>query len=91
MEEAPDYVSGTDVKLSLVTDDGVTLLDTITAYFPQTVNYHGINAAAGTIHFKYTMTTESTTATDPATGDTVVTPGVMEEREFIRRVDFTRE
>lgn len=89
--EAPDYVAGTDVKITLVTDDGKTLLETTTSIFPQAANYYGLTASGGTITFEYTVTTAGTTTTDPETGETVNVPGTTETRTFTRRIEFTQE
>ena len=90
-QEAPDYVAGTEVKLTLVTDNGKELLNTRTSSFPQAANFHGITAAGGTLNFTYKVTTEATNSTDPDTGEIVTTPGSSAEKEFTRRVDFTKE
>ncbi|MCD7835558.1 MAG: Stk1 family PASTA domain-containing Ser/Thr kinase [Lachnospiraceae bacterium] len=89
--EAPDYVSGTEVHLTLVTDGGETLLDTTTSSFPQAANYYGINSSGGTITFTYEVTIGGGTTVDPDTGETVNEPSATEERSFTRRVEFIRE
>lgn len=90
-EEAPDYVAGSEVKVTLVTDDGQVLLDTRTTTFPQSANYYGLTSAAGTISMTYSVTTESTTTTNPDTGETINTPGTTENKSFTRRIDFVQE
>lgn len=90
-EEAPDYVSGTEVHLTLVTDDGQVLLDTRTSSFPQAANYYGLSVSGGTITMVYTVTSEGTTTVDPETGETVNTPGETQEKSFTRKVEFTAE
>lgn len=89
--EAPDYVAGTEVSLVLTTDDGMTLLNTKTSSFPQTVNYYGLKASAGTLTLTYSVTTEGSSVTDPVTGETVTTPGTTQQKSFSRRVEFTQE
>jgi len=89
--EAPDYVSGSTVRITLITDDGTILLDTTTTTFPQAANYYGIKSSGGTLTMYYTVTTEGTTTTDPETGETVTIPGTTEERSFTRRMEFVRE
>lgn len=89
--EAPDYVMGTEVNITLVTDDGQVLLDTKTSTFPQAANYYGLTAPAGTISITYSVTTEGTTTTDPDTGETVNIPGTTENKTFTRRIEFTQE
>lgn len=90
-EEAPDYVSGSEVGLKLVTDGGQTLLDIKTSSFPQAVNSYGITSAGGTITFTYKVTTAATTTTNPDTGEVVNVPGTEEEKTFTRRVEFVKE
>ncbi len=89
--EAPDYTSGMEVNIKLVTDDGQTLLDTTTAGFPQAANYYGLTSSGGTITMTYTVQIAGTTITDPETGETTQTPGTTETRSFTRRVEFVKE
>ena len=89
--EAPDYVSGTYVRITLITDDGTILLDTATTTFPQAANYYGIKSSGGTLTMYYNVITESTTTTDPETGETVTTPGTNVEKSFTRRLEFVQE
>lgn len=91
VEEAPDYVAGTEVTIRLETDDGQVLLETTTSTFPQSANYYGLTSSGGTITMTYTVTTEGGTTTDLETGETVSTPGVTESRSFTRRVEFVAE
>lgn len=89
--EAPDYVEGTSVKVSIETDTGVLVLSTSTTAFPLSANASGIPSAAGTITFTYTVTKEGTTTTNPDTGETVTTPGTTEEKTFTRSIEFVKE
>lgn len=91
VEEAPDYVAGKEVHITLVTDDGKVLLDTKASGFPQAANYYGLTASGGTITMTYKVTTEGTTTTNPETGETINVPGGEEERTFTRRVEFVQE
>lgn len=91
VSEAPDYVSGSSVRISLITDGGKILMDTTTTTFPQTANYYGITSPGGIITIYYTVTTESSTTTDPVTGQTVTVPGTTEEKSFARRLEFVEE
>lgn len=91
VEEAPDYVAGTEVTIRLETDDGQVLLETTTSTFPQSANYYGLTSSGGTITMTYTVTTQGGTTTDPETGETVSTPGTTESRSFTRRVEFVAE
>jgi len=91
MEEAPDYVAGTEVAVLLITDSGQVLLDTRLSSFPQATNFYGLTAPGGTLTMTYNVTTGATTTTDPNTGETVSVPGTTESRSFSRRVDFIPE
>lgn len=91
VSEAPDYVSGTPVRITLVTDDGINVLDTTVSSFPQATNAYGLKSSGGTITIYYTVTTEGTTTTDPDTGETVTVPGTTEEKSFTRRLEFVQE
>ncbi len=91
LEEAPDYVAGTEVAVKLVTDSGQVLLDATITGFPQAANYSGLTAAGGTITMTYSVTKEGTTTTDPVTGETVTTPGTTENKTFSRRIEFVEE
>jgi len=89
--EAPDYVPGTPVRITLITEGGTVLLDTTTSNFPQSANYYGISSPSGTITMYYTVTTESTTVTDPETGEITTIPGTTEEKSFTRKLEFVKE
>jgi serine/threonine-protein kinase len=90
--EAPDYVSGTEVHLTLTTDAGDVLLDTKTSSFPyKTASYNGISSSGGTLTFTYTVTTDGGTTVNPETGEAVSGVQTTEERSFTRRVEFTQE
>ena len=86
VEEAPDYVGGTEVRINLTADDGTVLLETTTSSFPQSVNYHGMTSSGGTITMTYTVTSEP--VIDEA-GNTI--PGETKEKTISRRVEFTVE
>ncbi|MGN1148576.1 MAG: Stk1 family PASTA domain-containing Ser/Thr kinase, partial [Lachnospiraceae bacterium] len=73
-EEAPDYVAGASVSVTIVADNGKVLMDTTTTSFPLAVNYNGMTASKGIITFTYTVTSESTTTTNEA-GETITIPG----------------
>lgn len=89
--EAPDYVTGTEVSIKLVTDDGKVLLDTRTSAFPQAANYYGLTASGGTVTMTYKVTTAGSSITNPDTGEVVSVPGSSEERSFTRRIEFVQE
>ena len=91
VEEAPDYVAGTEVLIVLTTDDEKILLETRTASFPVSANYDGLTASGGTITMTYTVTIGGGTSTDPETGETIQIPGTSEERSFTRRIEFVEE
>ena len=90
-DEAPEYTTGTAVTLKLVTDAGQTLLETTVSSFPQSANYHGISSSGGTLYFNYSVTTQSTTQTNPDTGETITVPGETQVKSFTRKVEFTKE
>jgi serine/threonine-protein kinase len=93
-EEAPHYVSGTEVSVQLVTADGTVLLDTRVSSFPQSANYYGLKSASGTITMTYTYTTEGTSSVvtaEDGTQTTVTTPGEEVSESFTRQVTFTQE
>lgn len=91
VEEAPDYVAGSEVGIQLVADDGTVLLDTMATTFPQAANFHGLKSAGGTLTMTYTVTTGGTTVKDEATGEEVVVPGTTETKSFTRRIEFVEE
>ncbi|MBP5281457.1 MAG: serine/threonine-protein kinase, partial [Lachnospiraceae bacterium] len=82
---------GTTVSLKLVTDTGVTLLDTKTSSFPYSISFDHIDAPGGTLTITYTVNTAGETIVDPETGETVVTEGRKETKSFTRRIDFVRD
>jgi len=75
ISEAPDYTSGSDVHVTLVTDAGNVLLDVTTSVFPQTVNVYGISSQWGTITLTYTVTVD----------------GVPQSKSVERRIEFEQE
>lgn len=89
--EDPDYRNGMNVAVTLTTVDGTQLLSTQTTTFPVGVNYTGIKSATGTIQFKFTVTTEATTTTNPETGETVTVEGTSTEKVVNREIAFTEE
>ena len=90
VEEAPDYVAGTAVTITLVTDSGQELLNTTTTEFPQAANYYGLTASGGTITMSYKVKGEGSTTTDE-NGNPVYTPGEEQTKTFTRRIEFVRE
>lgn len=91
VEEAPGYVSGSEVALKLVADNGQILLDTKTTSFPKAANFYGLTSSGGTLTMTYTVSVPGTITTDPVTGEQVITPGTNESRSFTRRIEFVRE
>ena len=89
--EAPDYESGTEVTVVLVTDDGQELMNTKVTDFPKAANYYGLKSPGGTITMTYTVTGEGTTTIDPESGEQIVTPAEPMEKTFTRRIEFIRE
>lgn len=90
-EEAPDYVPGADVSISIVTDDGEVLREADHATFPYSVNFSGIKTSGGTITMTYTVTKPGETTTDPETGESVAGAPTTEQRSFTRRIEFKEE
>lgn len=88
--EAPDYVAGTSVGVTIVADNGKVLMDTTTTTFPISANYYGIASSKGLITFSYSVVTPSTSTTNDA-GETVTIPGKTETRTFTRAVEFVKE
>lgn len=90
--EDPTFVSGTQVTVILTDAEGKELLRTNTASFPVSMNVSGIKGSpTGKIVFQYVVQTQPVTTTDPATGETVTTPGTQEQRALERIVAFTPE
>ena len=87
--EAPDYVTGSTVKLKLVADDGMVLLETSTSSFPYSTNYAPLTSSGGTLTMTYTVTTAPVFGTDENGNQIEVTPGTSEEKSFTRRIEFT--
>ncbi|MDO5476937.1 MAG: Stk1 family PASTA domain-containing Ser/Thr kinase [Eubacteriales bacterium] len=52
--EDPDYQEGTAVTLTIITDDGETILNKTTKTFPYPVSFTGISCSGGTLHMTYT-------------------------------------
>ena len=75
ISEAPDYSSGSDVHVTLVTDAGNVLMDVVTSTFPQTVNVYGISSQWGTVTLTYTVTVD----------------GVPQSKSVERRIEFEQE
>ena len=90
LEEAPEYIVGTEVGIKLVTDSGQVLLETRTTTFPQAVNSYGINCAGGTLTLTYQVISVGTVTID-SEGNEITTPGSIEEKTITRRVEFVRE
>ena len=88
--EAPKYVSGMEVGITLVADDGTVLMDTKVTTFPVSTNINGIASSGGTLTMTYQVTTEGTTTTD-TDGNTINVPGTTENKTFTRRVEFVKE
>ena len=90
LEEAPEYIVGTEVAIKLVTDSGQVLLETKTTTFPQAINSYGINSAGGTLTLTYQVISLGTVTVDEQ-GNEIANPGSVEEKTVTRRVEFTRE
>lgn len=91
VEEAPEYILGSQAHIVLTSDDGKVLLDMNTSTFPQTANFYGIASSGGTISISYKVATPGETMTDPATGEIITVPGGEVTKTFIRRLEFVKE
>ncbi|MBQ6806016.1 MAG: Stk1 family PASTA domain-containing Ser/Thr kinase [Lachnospiraceae bacterium] len=89
--EAPEYRNGMPVTVTVTTADGTQLLNTQTSSFPVSVNYKGIKSPSGTITFKFVVTTEATTTTNPETGEVIITEGTSTEKTVERAITFVAE
>lgn len=89
--EDPEYRDGMTVNVTVTTEDGTQLLSTQTASFPVPANYTGIKSPTGTILFRFTVTTEPTTQTDPNTGAVTTVEGTSMEKTVTRAITFTAE
>ncbi len=89
--EDPEYRDGTKVKVTIVTEDGTTLLDTETASFPIAVNYTGIKSATGTITFQYVNVSKPVTSPDEEAGDTEPAEEIRTEKKITRTIEFSKE
>lgn len=89
--EAPDYRSGTEVKLHLEADTGKVLLDTKTSSFPVPFSIENMDAPGGILTISYNVTVPGETSVDPQTGETVVGASTTETKSFTRRIDFVEE
>ena len=88
-EEAPDYIPGTPVNISIIAEDGKILLDnTSVITFPYAANFYGIKSPGGTITFSYTVIVDTIAADE--TGEQVVVQ-TTENRTFTRAVTFVQE
>ncbi len=91
VSEAPDYVAGTSVRVTIQEDGGKQVLDQTTSMFPLSANASGIPSSSGKITFTYNVTTQATTVTNPDTGEVITTPGTTEEKSFTRVIEFVKE
>ena len=83
--EDPQYVEGTPCVLVVTTASGKELSRLSVASFPTPLNLFDIkDESTGVLTIIYNVTLESVTTTDPATGETKVVPGGVEERTIQR-------
>ena len=90
VDEAPDYVPGSEVRVVITAADGKIVMDKLTTSFPMSANASGIASSTGTITFTYTVTGEGEIITDEE-GNQVIVPGTTEEKTFTRSIDFVQE
>ena len=89
--ENPDYKAGTPCQVVVTTASGKEIFSTMTETFPVKVNIGGIEDATGVITFGYSVTGETTTQVDPATGETISIPGESKLTSSQRVIEFTIE
>ncbi len=89
--EDAEYQNGMSVTVTVATADGTQLLNTQTTSFPVSVNYTGIKSPSGTITFKFTVTTQATTTTNPDTGEVITVEGTSTEKTVTREITFVQE
>ena len=90
--EDPQYVEGTPCVLVVTTASGKELSRLSVASFPTPLNLFDIkDESTGVLTIIYNVTLESVTTTDPATGETKVVPGGVEERTIQRPLQFIRK
>lgn len=89
--EDPAYVEGTQCVVIITTAQGTELVRTATATFPWPVNLMNIKEPTGVVTLIYSVTTESTAVTDPATGEVTTVPGTTEQRTVNRAVEFIKK
>ncbi|MBQ7360324.1 MAG: Stk1 family PASTA domain-containing Ser/Thr kinase [Lachnospiraceae bacterium] len=90
VDEAPDYVPGSEVRVVITAADGKIVMDKLTTSFPMSANASGIASSVGTITFTYTVTSEGEIITDEE-GNQVIVPGTTEEKTFTRSIEFVQE
>ncbi|MCR4961062.1 MAG: Stk1 family PASTA domain-containing Ser/Thr kinase [Lachnospiraceae bacterium] len=84
--EDPDFESGTEVHVEIVTSDGTTIFETTLTSFPHPVSITGITgSSSGVIKLTYQVKIESDDDADPDEEPVYET----EERTIIREVEFT--
>lgn len=84
-----EYAYGTEVVISVWSATGEQLWKTSSYTFPVSVNLTGITSDYGTVRLEYMVTGESTTTTDPETGEVITNPGDSSTRTEERTVYFT--
>lgn len=91
--EDPDFVEGTPVTLSIVTDgdNQEEILNATTTTFPFPVSITGISASKGTLYMTYTVEVQESVNTG-STDEIAAEINVYEEsREIVRELNFTKE
>ncbi|MCR5476555.1 MAG: Stk1 family PASTA domain-containing Ser/Thr kinase [Lachnospiraceae bacterium] len=90
VEEAPDYISGTEVLLKLVGADGAVILETRTSTFPFTANYTGLTSASGTLTISYNVQIDGAISVDDL-GNVIMSPGTTDTKTITRTINFVEE
>ncbi len=74
--EAPDYVAGTPVQVTIVTDEDVEIYSSTLTSFPQPVNFVNVTSAGATVTLSYSVTDSE---------------GAVTQNSIVRRIGLTRQ
>lgn len=91
INEDPDFVSGTYVRVVVKASTGRIYYDSVSERFPISVTINNIyDSGKGIIEMTYEVTKSPESVTDPVTGETKLVPGKTEEHTIEREIEFTR-
>ncbi len=87
--EAPEFQSGTEVKVVITGLDGKELYNSTTTSFPLPVNIWNISGCnSGILTLTFDITTEPETEVDEDGNETIVVPGKTETQVIRRDINF---